>query len=93
MKNKSPSTCEGCGKRIRFIRKSLKLSQEDFAKLAGSSKSSISGYEAEKFPVPGNIITNIYKKTGFRPDWILLGDSDGGAAGSQKSETVFKINS
>ncbi|MBI5205415.1 MAG: helix-turn-helix transcriptional regulator [Nitrospirae bacterium] len=65
----------GIGERIRETRLKLELSQEKFAALVESSKSSISGYETEDVPVPANILRNIVIKCEVSGDWLLTGEN------------------
>ncbi|MFA6054052.1 MAG: helix-turn-helix transcriptional regulator [Thermodesulfovibrionales bacterium] len=63
----------GIGDRIRQVRLKKNLSQESFAKLVESSKSSISGYELGDVPVPADVLRNIVMKCDVSADWLLLG--------------------
>lgn len=64
----------GIGKRIREVRHKMRLSQEKFATLVESSKSSICGYELEDVPVPSHILANISIKGNVSADWLLKGE-------------------
>lgn len=64
----------GIGERIRTVRLKMELSQEKFAALVSSSKSSISGYESEDVPVPADVLRNIVIKCKVSADMLLLGE-------------------
>ena len=65
----------GIGERIREVRLKMALSQEKFAALVESSKSSISGYESEDVPVPADVLRNIVINCKVSGDWLLIGES------------------
>ncbi|TAL25510.1 MAG: XRE family transcriptional regulator [Nitrospirae bacterium] len=65
----------GIGERIRETRLKMALSQEKFAALVESSKSSISGYETEDVPVPADVLRNISLKCKVSADWLLTGEN------------------
>ncbi len=46
---KLPRELNSLGERIQYLRKSLKLSQTEFANIIGVSKSSVSGWEINSF--------------------------------------------
>jgi transcriptional regulator with XRE-family HTH domain len=65
----------GIGERIRETRLKMALSQEKFAALVESSKSSISGYETEDVPVPADVLRNIVINCKVSGDWLLTGEN------------------
>lgn len=61
------------GERIKQLRTSKKLSQQDLANLVGKSKGNISGYENDKFEPSAQTIISISKYFNVSTDWILTG--------------------
>lgn len=64
----------GVGERLRQTRNAMSLNQEDFARIVGSSKSSISGYENEDVPIPSDILLNICRECKVSADWLIKGE-------------------
>jgi transcriptional regulator with XRE-family HTH domain len=63
-------------KRIRQVREKYNLTQTDFGRQLGSSKSSIINYETGK-RIPGALfLINIIKNFNINPGWLMLGKGD-----------------
>lgn len=76
MKNYSKHTV---GQRIFLIRSSLlrkngdKISQEQFGEMIGVSQSVVGAWERDERSPGKDSLANIYKRTGYRREWILFG--------------------
>ena len=80
------------GKRLRHIRKERKMTQEDFAKLLGTSKQILSRYEREDRSPRIEVVRKYAEALKVSADY-LLGDEEAEAVSSmfwaQKKEKPF----
>ncbi len=62
--------------RLKTIRKTIGLTQKEFAKEIGVSLRALQNYEANLRKVPGDILRNIYEHLGVNPTWLLTGEGE-----------------
>lgn len=80
-----PENLKLCSMYIRRLRNSYKLSQQDFAKLLGTSATNICSIERGQH-IPGPIIiTNVARTFGVSADWLL-----GLSTNNTNTETLMK---
>ena len=72
------------GKRLRKVRKSLGLSQGEFANMAGVSAGTISQYERGNTEIPVSFLEYLNKKHGISSNWVLFGTGMMKTAGKGK---------
>lgn len=64
------------GSRLREIRKTTGLNQEDFAKTLGASYRSYRGFETGQRKVTTLMVLNLYEVMQISPAWFLLGNGN-----------------
>lgn len=62
--------------RIKEVRKALKLSQEEFGKALGVTKSSISNMESGRFNATDTIIKLICREFNVNENWLRTGEGE-----------------
>ena len=74
--------------RVRILRKSLNLSQVEFAKAIGVSRMTISFIEVQTQPVSDKIIFAICKTFNINPDWLRYGEGEMFTMATPESTTL-----
>ena len=64
------------GERIKYLRKDLHLTQQEFAVRIGTSRNNIAGYEAGTREPSEAALLLICQKTGASEDWLRTGQGD-----------------
>ena len=64
------------GKRILYIREKEGMSQEEFARKLGLTKSAISGYETGRRTPPNAILKSIAQTFSYSENWLFYGTGD-----------------
>lgn len=69
------STFLEIGERLRKIRASTGLTQEEFAEVLGTSYRSYNGYEKGRREVPTHIVLKLHEWRNISPLWLLTGET------------------
>lgn len=64
------------GERIKKVRKSLNLTQQDFSIRFGSTQNSLTGYETGRRNPSNAVINNICKEFNVNEHWLRTGEGD-----------------
>jgi transcriptional regulator with XRE-family HTH domain len=89
-KGKKPEQANTFGGRLRAIRKSLKMNQEDFAPDLKISSQHLSDIELDKSKPCHDFFYNIVKNHHVNLNYLLFGDGEMFGGGNEKVETDIK---
>ncbi len=64
------------GNRIYELRKSLKLTQTDFAAAVNISRSNLSNIEGDKFKITDRFIADVCREYNVNKEWLTTGDGE-----------------
>ena len=90
-KEKKPLPTNTFGSRVRAIRKSLKLNQEDFAPHLKISSQHLSDIELDKSKPCHDFFYNIVKNYQVNPFYLLFGEGEMFCSSKEKKEDIKKI--
>ena len=63
-------------KRIKLIRESLNMTQQEFATLIGSTRTNIAGYEANTRSPSTTVVSAICQKCKINEEWLRTGEGE-----------------
>ncbi|MCT4552703.1 MAG: helix-turn-helix domain-containing protein [Alphaproteobacteria bacterium] len=78
------------GRRIRFARKQIRKTQEEFAKILNISKSTLQNYESGKQNAATNTLQQIIKDFNINSNWLLM--NKGEMIGKEINENIEEKN-
>lgn len=64
------------GERFRQIRKTDRLTQEEFGQMLGVSRQTINAYENDRQRPPLDMMEKVCREQGISPRWLLTGQGD-----------------
>jgi transcriptional regulator with XRE-family HTH domain len=76
---------EKIGARLMQVRKSVDLTQAEFAEKLGVSPRAYSGYELDERDLPVSIVVKLHESFNVSANWLLLGE------GAQNSEDLAQF--
>lgn len=77
--------------RLKFIRTSKKLSQEEFGKILNLSRSAIAGYETGVREIPDRSINDICREFRINELWLRTGEGEMEAKMTSDEEFAFLV--
>jgi len=82
---------DSIGKRLRAIRESLNLKQEELANILNSNQKSISRYEKNLTNISSDMVVKLVNNFKVNSNWLLTGQGEMFLAENQNVEVVKKI--